>query len=183
MALRDLAAFLEDDGLDYPLPASAFGDPTRFPDGKTYKVPSPDARTGLWLSGLFDIGAKAAAGTKVSADDLSAVRLDDNEERSLYRRVLGSAYDEMLVDGVKWTTLQRIGQDAYLCFAASTDLADAALTSLGKAPVNRTQRRGAKKAAGSRSRRASTATATPTRRRGSTGSSTSPSEPGAASTG
>lgn len=195
MALRDLAAFLEDDGLDYPVPAASFGNDadgnSRFPADRActnadceakgqhvhYAVPSPDAKTGLWLAGLADIGARAARGDEVDAKALAKIRLDDNEERTLYQRVLGNAYDEMVADGVKWTALQRMGQDAYLCFALSQEVADVAL---GEAPAraNRATRRATAKTAGRRSARASTGTATPTRRRASTGSSTSPSASG-----
>lgn len=181
MALRDLAAYLEDDGLEYPLPSSGFADPSKFPDGKTYKVPSPSAKTGLYLTGLADLGTKAAAGADLSTSDLATLQLDDDGEKSLYQRVLGPVYDEMLADGVKWTVLQQIGQDAYLCFAMSSSVADTAL-SLGKAPPpnRRTRRAVAKKTAGRRSAQASTGAATATRRRASTGSSTSPNAPKAA---
>lgn len=183
MALRDLAAYLEDDGLEYPLPSSGFADPSKFPNGKTYKVPSPSAKTGLYLTGLADLGTKAVAGADLSTSDLATLQLDDDEEKTLYQRALGPVYDEMLADGVKWTALQKVGLDAYLCFAMSTDVADSALTSLGKAPPNRKTRRAATKTAGRKSAPASTATATPTKRRASTGSSTSPNGRKAARTG
>jgi hypothetical protein len=188
MALRDLGAFLEDDGLEYPLRAASFEDPSKHPDAKhddgtyakKYKVPSPSAKVGLWLTALADIGVKANSGGEVSPADLAAIKLDDDEERTLYQRVLGGAYDEMLADGVKWTVLQRIGQDAYLCFAMSTQVADSAL-SLGEAPArpNRATRRTAKKTAGSRSPRASTAATGSARAATSrtSGSSTSPTAP------
>ena len=177
MALRDLQEFLEDDGLEYPLRASSFEDPTKWQDrehddgtyAKKYRVPSPSARTGLWLTSLWDLGAKAASGGDISAEEVAAIKLDDDQEKTLYQRVLGPVYDEMLADGVKWTALQRVGQDAYLCFAASKELANQALTSLGKAPTNRAQRRAAKRTAGRKSAQASTATETRTRRRASTG--------------
>jgi hypothetical protein len=183
MALRDLQAFLEDDGLEYPLQASAFGDPSKHPDGKTYRVPSPDAKTGLWLTALADLGVRASQGGDLAPDDLASLKLDDDKERSLYQRVLGPVYDEMVADGVKYTALQTVAQDAYLCFAMSSEIADGALESLGKAQPNRRQRRAAKRPAGPRSRRASTGSATPTPPPGSTGSSTSPAEPGAAAAG
>lgn len=186
--LRDLSEFL-DEGLVYPLPASAFtveaGAEPRFPDGKTYTVPSPDAKNGLWLTAMADLAVKATTGGKVSDADLNRLKLDDDEERTFYQRVLGTAYDEMLADGVKWTALQTIGRDAYLCFAMSQDAADRVLaqTLAGQgealARANRATRRAttrtAKKTAGSRSRRASTAATGSARGRTSrtSGSSTS----------
>lgn len=188
MALRDLQAFLEDDGLEYPLPTTAFGDPKKFPVGKTYRVPSPDAKTGLWLTATVDLIARVVRGAgdgqaAPSPDEVASLKLDDDEEASLYKRVLGSVYDEMIADGVKWTVLQKVGQDAYMCFAVSSEQADAVLQSLGKAPTNRAGRRAATRTAGPRSRRASTATEIPTPPPASTGSSTSPAEPGATATG
>lgn len=186
MALRDLQSFLEDDGLEYPLPASSFGDPARYSQGKTYKVPSPDAKTGLWLTATVDLIARVVQGAdgdaEPSAEEVASLKLDDNEEASLYKRVLGPVYDEMIADGVKWTVLQKVGQDAYLCFAISSEQADVALQSLGKAQPNRQQRRAAARTAGRKSRRASTAT-TPTPSPADSGSSTSPTAPEAAATG
>lgn len=174
MALRDLAQFLEDDGLEYPLPAASFEDTTRFPNGKTYRVTSPSAKTGLWLTAMADLGLKVKAGADVTPEDVAQLHLDDEGEKSLYQRVLGATYDEMLADGLKWTVLQRIGQDAYLCFAMSPDAANAVLAGQGEAVAraNRAARRAATKKAGRKSSQASTATATRTRRPASTGSST-----------
>jgi hypothetical protein len=182
MALRDLGAFLEDDGLEYPLPAASFrtkpGEEPRFPDGKTYKVPSPDARTGLWLTGLADTAMAALRGGAMTAGERERLKLDDDEEKSLYQRVLGPVYDEMIADGVSWTALQKVGQDAYLTFAMSEQIADAALAGQGeaKARPNRATRRAAKKTAGRKSAPASGA-ATRTPSPAATGSSTSPRGP------
>ena len=184
MALRDLAAYLEDDGLEYPLPASSFEEPEKFPEGKTYRVPSPSAKVGLWLTGLNDIAVRAAAGVELDDTDLAKLRLDDDEEKTLYQRVLGPVYDEMIADGVIYTALQKVGRDAYLCFAFSQDSADAALAGMGEAAARATRatrRRTAKKTGGSKSRRASTAGTGSGRAVTSpaSGSSTSPNEPAA----
>lgn len=178
MALRDLSKFLEDDGLDYPLPSSAFTDPARFPDGKTYKVPSPDARTGLWLAATADLGVAAANNADISEADVERLKLDDDQEQDLYRRVLGPVHGQMLADGVKWTALKQVALDAYFVFAMDTDVADAVLAGAGEAQArgNRASRRAAKKTAGRRSRPASGA-ATKTPPPADTGSSTSPTAP------
>lgn len=177
MATRDLSAFFEDGALTYPgVPSTAH------PAGKTYTVPSPDAKTGAWLSAIADLGVMAANGAKLSEQDASQLKLDDDKQRTFYQRVLGSAYDEMLADGVSWAMLQLVGDDAYLCFGMDEDVADLVLASLGKAQAreNRATRRLAKtqatapKTAGSKSGRASTATRARTRSPASTRSSTSP---------
>lgn len=179
MATRDLSAFFDDGTLEYPgVPSSAH------PEGKTYKVKSPDAKTGVWFASIAELGVKAANGTAMSADDAAKLILDDDEEMTWYQRVLGAAYDEMLTDGVSWVLLQRIGDDAYLYFGLDQDVADVALASSGKAiaRANRATRRAAtkstaRKPAGSKSARASTGTQGRTRSRASTPSSTSPSGP------
>lgn len=196
--LRDLSEFL-DEGLTYPLPASAFtveaGAEPRFPDGKTYTVPSPDATTGVWLTAMADLAAKATIGGQVSDADRNRLKLDDDDERTLYQRVLGPVYDEMVADGVKWTALQTIGRDAYLCFAMSQDAADRALAHMlagqgeALARANRATRRAAKRTpkpkAGSKSPRASGGATGSGRARTSktSASSTSADGPTAAKTG
>lgn len=182
MALRDLAQFLEDDGLEYPIPASSFAEPARFPNGKTYRVASPSATVGLWLVGLTDLGLRVNAGADLTPDDLARLKLDDEGEKTLYQRVLGATYDEMVADGILWTALGKVGRDAYLCFAMSQEAADVALAAVGEAGArgNRaTHRATAKKTGGSKSRRASTAATAsvpaPTSR--TSASSTSPNAP------
>jgi len=184
MAVRDLSQFLEDDGLEYPLQPSSFEDPARFPDGKTYRVASPSAKVGLWLTALAELGMKANTGADLAVEDIERIKLDDDDEKTLYQRVLGATYDEMLADGLKWTVLQRVGQDAYLCFAMSQDIANSALVGRGEAVAraNRATRRAAKRTGGRRSSRASTAGTGSAQGRPSrtSGSSTSPNASGAA---
>lgn len=196
MALRDLRAFLEDDGLDYPVWKPSFSSDadgtSKFPEAKActnkecpaegehvhYKVPSPSARTGLWLTTLWELGTSAANGEKLTASERAQLVLDDDGEKDLFKRVLGPVYAEMLADEVAWSVLQKIGLDAYLCFAQSRDIADLALAGRGErqARENRATRRAVKRTAGDKSRRASTGTATRTRKPGSPGSSTPPND-------
>lgn len=90
-----------------------FDDTLRLPiQGKTYVIESPDAKTGLFVQGLMSLAADARAGRKVDADDLQALHLDDDEEKDLHRRLLGTAFDEMLDDGVKWHRIRHAGQTA-----------------------------------------------------------------------
>lgn len=183
MPLRDLSAFFEDDALEYPNVPSA-----KHPAGKTYRVPSPDAATGLRLTALATVGMKSATGAQLNEKDSAALNLDDEDEESLYRQVLGSAtYQEMIDDGVKWTHLQRVAHDAFLTFTVSPEVADAALAvETGKAQEPRpsvSTRATGRKTAGSKSSRGSGATQGRTRGRASIPSSTSPSEPVAQATG
>lgn len=189
MAVRDLADYF-DSGLDYPNVPSKL-----HPEGKTYRVESPDAATGLWLTQLAHLGGKAAFGLSISASDLASLKLDDDQERDLYQRVMGctsecravgedgtvgapcgSTYDEMVADAVAWTVLQKIAQDAYLFFAIDEAMANTRLGSPGEAPAraNRATRRTAAKTAGRKSARASTASGSRTPKPASTASSTSP---------
>lgn len=193
MAVRDLAAYF-DGGIDYPnVPSKAH------PKGKTYRVESPDAKTGLWLSQLAHLGGKAAFGGNVSAKDLTSLKLDDEGEQDLYQRVMGctdeceklqedgtkgprcgSTYDQMFEDGVAWMTLSKIGQDAFLYFALDESVANQSLEGQGKAVAvpNRQEKRAAAKKAGRKSSPASGGSANRTPRRASTGSSTSPAASG-----
>lgn len=182
--LSEVLAFL-DEGHEYPGVKSE-----RHPDGHTYRVPPPSAKTGLWLSTIAELGTVAATGGKLTASDVAALHLDDDEERTFYQRVLGPAYQEMLDDGVSWPALQAIGRHAFLTFSMSQESADLDMQAmLGKArnrevpatPPARTPT--ARKTAGSASRKASGGTRARTRATASTPSSTSASGPvaGAAS--
>lgn len=160
MALRDLSAFLDDDALELPI------------NGTTYVIPSPDARTGLWLTALADLGVAAASGAELGEGDFDKLKLDDDEERTFVVRVLGSGYDAMVAGGVSWVKIQRAARYAFLYFALSPEAADEALKSgslAGEAPApNRATRRTASKA-----------TATSTRSRGSAAGTTPRSKPAA----
>lgn len=176
--LTEVLAFL-DEGHEYTGVKSA-----RHPEGKTYRVPPPSAKTGLWLTAIAELGLSAATGEELSAEDRAALSLNNDEERSFHQRVLGPAYTEMVEDGVSWAALQAISRHAFLTFSTSQDMADADLmTTLGKArsrevsTTRPTPPRTARKTAGSASPKASGGTRARTRSTASTRSSTSPSGP------
>jgi hypothetical protein len=93
--------------------------------GKEYVIPSADAATGLQCQRLFQILAKAQdRGTEVDDDDLAKLDLDDEEERSLYERLLGTAMDDMVADGVAWEKVKHCGITALIWTAGNTDAAE-----------------------------------------------------------
>lgn len=188
MATRDLSDFFEP-WIDYPnVPCKAE------PKLKTYRVQSPDAKTGLWLTGMGQLGARAGVGLPISAADALSLKLEDDEERNFYQMVLGcesncgeqqedgtvydcasSTYHQMMDDEVPWAWIEKIAQDSFLFFAFNEQYADQRLQEgLGKAPTttvpNRAERRAGAKA-GRKSSPASGGTATRTRAPASTASS------------
>lgn len=92
---KDLDEFLDDgsSGLELPI------------GGKVYKVPDLDGPTGLWAERLA-----AALGRD---DDEGADALDDGDERILAERMLGSALEEMVADGVAWPKIRIAGMTAF----------------------------------------------------------------------
>ncbi|MEV3981773.1 hypothetical protein [Nonomuraea sp. NPDC049758] len=102
---RDLDEFFDD---SLPLPIG----------GKTYRVPPPDADTGLLCQRLMTAGIAAANGKEVDA-----AQLDDAGEVDLYQRVLGAAYDEMRADEVSWPRLKHAGVTAFLWIAGDEEAA------------------------------------------------------------
>lgn len=82
--------------------------------GKVYEIESPDAETGLFVQRMFAVQAKAAAGKVVSDAQLSRLELDDDEETTLYERLLGDALDDMTADGVRWEQVKLAGTAALL---------------------------------------------------------------------
>lgn len=166
MALADLGDFLEDDGLEVPVPG-----------GKTYSIPSPDAATGLRLTAMVNVGVAAAAGGQIDEHDRARLSLDDEQEREFLEQILGSAYQEMIDDGVSWVRIQRVGRYALLFFTLGKEAADTSLrgAASGEAQApNRATRRAKTSATGS-----SGTAASPTRRRASTASTTSRRKPAA----
>lgn len=86
--------------------------------GKTYVVPAPDAETGLFCQRLMAAGINAANGREIDA-----ASLDDDGEQDMYRRVLGSVYDELIADAVSWPRIKHAGITAFLWIAGDTDSA------------------------------------------------------------
>lgn len=167
MALADLGAFLDDDVLEVPVAG------TVHPDGRTYRIPSPDAETGLRLTALANLGAAVAVGREVNAADVDALRMNDDDEREFLEQILGSAYGELIADKVSWVRIQRLGRYAFVYFAmgpeAAQEYVNRAMSSGGSAVPSREQRRAARKTSSSP---ASSATAKPTRSQGSTAGTT-----------
>lgn len=121
----DLAAFLSDDALRLPPIKSR-----KHPNGKSYTVPSPDAETGLWLNSVANLGILAAAdegGQVLSPQQKASLELDDNDERNFHQRVLGTAYDEMLADGVSWVVLTRLSSYVFTYYGISPEVANDAM--------------------------------------------------------
>lgn len=117
--MRDLQSFLDDDGITTPPLKSK-----KHPEGKQYRIESPDAETGLRLAGLANVATRAASGAEVDPEELRGLVMGDEEERSFMKQVLGTAYDEMVEDGVSWVTMQRLNQYAFAYFAVSPAAAD-----------------------------------------------------------
>jgi hypothetical protein len=124
-----------------PMPSRAH------PEGKQYRVPSPDAKTGLRLNALADLTMKQAKGVEFAESDVKRLRLDDKDEREFMGQVLSETLLEQMVDdGVKWEHLRRLGMYAFVYFGVSKEAADHAAENglfSGKAgaPTNRAARR------------------------------------------
>jgi hypothetical protein len=99
MAYEDLTAFVRP-GFDLPIL------------GRTYHVPAPSARDGLWLQALMDGSASFALTNAVGAANKAV--LSDEEERTLYQVALGGAFDEMIGAGVPWPFLKHAGMTAWV---------------------------------------------------------------------
>jgi hypothetical protein len=91
-------------------------------DGRTYTVPAPNARDGLWLQALLD-GAESFVLTRAIGAANRKV-LGDEEERGAYQLALGTAYQEMVDAGVQWPVLKHAGMTAWLYWCRSPDAAE-----------------------------------------------------------
>lgn len=154
MAYRDLDELL-DGGLELPI------------GGKVYAVPPVDAETGLRLQRLHDWMFGVAAAVKAHEDDPDAGELSvpepggellsDAQEIDMYRKSLGTAYDEMLTDGVAWPQFKVAGMTAFLHHTQSPEAAEAYWNAGGLPEAS----------AGNRARRRAAARSTPQRASGS----------------
>ena len=140
MARLDLAGYLDDDSVEIPGIVS-----TKFPDGKTYKFASPDAKTGLFLASLANLAVKARLGGDIG-EQAAALELDDDQERDLMRDVMGATLDELTADGVSWVRIQKLNRYLFIRTSMGEDAA-VGLTVSGEArvPANRAARRATKK--------------------------------------
>ena len=123
--LSELNDFLEDDGFDSPPMPSK-----KFPEGKAYHIPSPDAETGLHLAAIVELAFKQQNGVDLTEADMKRLRVKNKDESEFSSKVLSvEVFEEMLADGVRWEHLRRITQYAFLYFAVSKEAADLAVES------------------------------------------------------
>jgi hypothetical protein len=122
MPFTDLEAFLRP-GFDLPI------------RGKTYYVPPPPAKEGLWLQSLVDAGEAMVLAGGITAAQKQV--LGDDEERSMYQIALGPAWDEMVADGVDWPILKHAGLVATVYWTRGPEAAEKAWDRYGpgKAPT------------------------------------------------
>jgi hypothetical protein len=125
MSFRELDEFF-DDTLKLPI------------GGKTYVIQSPDSKTGLWVQSMMAVAVAASSGRDVDPSDLEGLRLDDDEEKDLYRRLLGDTYQEMLDDGVRWHKLKHAGETTLFWVLRGKEFAERIWNGAGdpKAPAS-----------------------------------------------
>ncbi len=169
MGYVDFGSYLDDDAIDTPPIRSR-----EHPDGRSYRIESPDAATGVRLTAMVSLGVDLAVGAELNSKDAERLKLDDDQEREFLRDVLGKVYDQLLADGVSWVRIQRLGRFALLYFTLGPEAAAEEArrsTAVGEAPApNRQARRAVAKA----SSQGSSATATSSKARGSTAGTSSP---------
>lgn len=139
MPLVDLEGFLSDDSIKTEIKT------TKHPNGKVYTVPSPDAKTGLWLTSIAQLGVRASQDPdSVTEEEVKQLQFEGPEEETFIQTVLGAAYDELLEDGASWVQIQRLAQYAFAYFAISPEAANRGAAGIfeGKAETpNRATRR------------------------------------------
>ncbi|MBE4783905.1 MULTISPECIES: DUF7426 family protein [Streptomyces] len=136
--------------------------PVRGKDGqtRTYRIPSPPAEDGLRVEEI----TKAAARLFLNGVSPDEELLDDDEERDLYRLVLGSMHDEILAD-VSWTRFRHVALTTMVWIVQDRDSA-AKYWSAGGDPSRLAPNRAARRQP--KSQRSASAAASTTRSRGST---------------
>lgn len=136
--------------------------PVRCKDGQTrpFRIPSPPAEDGLRVEEITKTAARLFLNGVSPDEEL----LDDDEERDLYRLVLGSMYDEILAD-VSWTRFRHVALTTMVWIVHDRDSA-AKYWSAGGDPSRLAPNREARRQP--KSQRWASAAASTTRSRGST---------------
>lgn len=143
MALEDLSALADDPVLELPI------------DGRVYVVQGVDGETGVWATLLLELGQAALAGKEVDGS-----RLDDDQERETYARLMGDTYQELLDAGVKWERIKHCAYTTLLWVTSGMKAAETFWVTWGKDAEGEAEARPNRA-----TRRASEAAATTTRKR------------------
>jgi hypothetical protein len=143
MAFKDLGEFADDPVLELPI------------DGRIYVVQGVDGETGLWAQRLLDMGMAAMRGQEVDGS-----KLDDDQERGVYARLLGDTFQELLDAGVTWERIKHCAYTALLWIASSMSTAEEFWATWGKSAEGEAEALAPNRA----SRRASGAVARTTKR-------------------
>lgn len=143
---------------------------------KIYFIPEPDAELGAWCTAMYVAGVRINMGEEIpEGDGIPPLQLDDDDEMSLYRRILGTELiDQLAADGKGYATIRMFGQTGFIWIGAGTETAEAFWNSGGdpKASAPRDQRRQAAKKAQATGTTRSTGAASTTNRAGSTSGTT-----------
>jgi hypothetical protein len=116
-----------------------FDDSLRLPiGGKVYTIAPPDAELGLWVQRLMAAAVGIANGSPVP-ENAPSLTLNDKDERELYPRLLGSAFDQLVQDGVRWSKIQMVAYTTFWWISSGIDAASEFWNSGGvpKAPLSR----------------------------------------------
>lgn len=132
--LSQMSSWFDDDALNLPPIKSK-----KHPEGKSYRIDSPDFGTGLLLQQLASIATRISNGVEVTEAEAKRLKMDDQEERDFSQMVLGDSLGEMVADGVPWGPIRRVTQYAFTYYALSPEQAEKLIAP--KAPANRAERR------------------------------------------
>ncbi|WP_129308000.1 hypothetical protein [Streptomyces sp. L2] len=135
--------------------------PVRCEDGqmRTFRIPSPPAKVGLRVDQI----TKTAAQVFLGGTDVDTAVLDDDEEKDLFRLVLGPVHDEIAAH-LGWTRFRHVALTAMVWILNDRDAA--AKFWAGRDPSLLAPNRAARRQRNSQ--RSESAAANTTRSRGST---------------
>ena len=91
---------------------------------KTYRIDSPDALTGLQVQQIQALAMAAKNGRELSGKDAKLLRLNDDEERDFYERILGDAFHAMLADKIPWEKFKDVAATVMVWITANAEAAE-----------------------------------------------------------
>lgn len=125
---------LLDDAIELPIPSE------KHPQRKIYRIESPSGRDGLRIERITNVAIELVNG----GENVNMELLDDDEERNLYQMLLGSQFQAMLDDGVRWAWIRHAALTSLMWISAGLETAEKFWASAGNpermAPNRETRR-------------------------------------------
>lgn len=106
--------------------------------GKVYKIQPVDAATGVEITAMMGVATRAYLNkSEPTPDELAEVIGSNEGQESLYKRVLGDVYDELVADGHNFEVIKFVGTTATIWITTGIEAAEEFWNNGGQPPKAR----------------------------------------------